>query len=113
MLDENSWALGIFEGEGCISIRKTGRVELLMAMTDEDIVRRFHTATQVGNVNGPYTNGLDKNNNPYTLRYSWNCTRNQDIIYLLEKWISYFGARRQLKASEALLILSSKKRYNS
>lgn len=40
------WAAGLFEGEGCLSVRFTNRrwryARLTLVMTDEDVVRRWH-----------------------------------------------------------------------
>ena len=37
-----AWAAGLFEGEGCASFnRKNGKVELVMQMTDLDVLEKF------------------------------------------------------------------------
>jgi hypothetical protein len=56
--EEIAWAAGLFEGEGCISyIRPWGRepdIQAALAMTDEDVVRRFDEIVDRGRVYGPY-----------------------------------------------------------
>lgn len=54
---ELAWAAGLFEGEGSCFARKKDSghhyIELSLASTDEDVLRRFHDAVGVGTVHGP------------------------------------------------------------
>jgi hypothetical protein len=58
-VDEFSWAVGLFEGEGTVT-RCGGRFRLALKMTDHDVVRRFAAAVGVGRVYGPYQPGQRK-----------------------------------------------------
>ncbi len=51
-----AWAAGLFEGEGCLHRHKRGYGALFLAMTDEDIVRRFAAIFGL-KVYGPYKTG--------------------------------------------------------
>jgi hypothetical protein len=57
-----AWAAGVFEGEGTVVVQWSTRsprqyVQLVVAMTDEDVVREFARVVGVGSVNGPRANG--------------------------------------------------------
>ena len=45
------WLAGIVDGEGCLSVRRNGRMpSIAVGMTDETAVRRCHAITDVGSV---------------------------------------------------------------
>lgn len=103
------WASGLFEGEGCITLRTTRSMNnptlaLRLKMTDEDSVRRFHAAIGgLGNTNGPYETGHKPN-------WVWQCDgfeKGQAIIAML--W-NGLGLRRKARAREALLATRVDKR---
>ena len=108
MLDtrELAWAAGLFEGEGCISIHKTPTrygtytyPRLRVVMTDEDSIRRFHSAVGVGRIFGPYRPPSRSTRKPI---WEWIVTSfedNQAVIAML--WFG-LGARRRLRAREVL-----------
>lgn len=59
--DEFAWAVGLFEGEGCIdmhSAHRPGRVRryvrVRLTTTDEDVARRFGRIFPMGKVRGPF-----------------------------------------------------------
>jgi hypothetical protein len=55
--EEIAWAAGLFEGEGCISHMQRGSgldLQIALAMTDEEVVRRFDAVVDRGRVYGPY-----------------------------------------------------------
>ena len=104
MTTEQAWAIGLFEGEGCISIRDEKsrgyvykRVQLQLATTDEDVLQRFLAAVGKGRINGPYTRGTNK---PY---WVWTAARQDDVRTLLGEWKPSLGARRRGDATRALL----------
>lgn len=74
-----AWAAGLFEGEGCISLRryKSPKVRrrpmpiLRVSSTDEDVLRRFAKIVGHEHVRGPFKNG-GKNWKPsYKLVWKW------------------------------------------
>ena len=113
-----SWAVGIFEGEGCINIHRRNnhpneltelgrmRVTLSMQMNDEDIVRRFHEVVGVGNVfhrkpRGKYSEG-----------WQWYTGKKKHVKQVLEEFLPLLGARRSAKALEAIALIEKKVGYD-
>jgi hypothetical protein len=96
---EEAWAAGLFEGEGCISNVNVTGVNLLLGMTDEDVVRRFHAAVGVGVVGGPYRNREEPK---YKSTFRWVTYNKKDTKKVLELFLPFFGERRKQRALEAL-----------
>jgi hypothetical protein len=96
------WAAGLFEGEGCIHshpsrARGGGRcAKLDLAMTDEDVVRRFHSVVGVGVVYGPRFQGDRKPT------WRWSTTRFEHAQYVVALFWNWFGRRRKAKAVSML-----------
>lgn len=90
------WVVGMFEGEGSISIG-TKRNEIAMAMcsTDEDVVRRFHNLVSCGTVVGPHSTNGNKD------QFTWRSSTN-DSERLLRLFLPLLGNRRAARATEAL-----------
>ena len=109
---EWGWAIGMFEGEGTIHLQKPnsnvghtlphGQWILQVQMTDEDVVRRFHTIVGVGHVTGPYQPQRRTPGHPYKVVWQWKCGRNEDTLALLYIMLPALGDRRQVKALECL-----------
>jgi hypothetical protein len=105
-----AWAAGLFEGEGSITHRSShgdtsGRVPIAcrLALTDEDVIRRFHKVVGVGRLYGPYThiNARDsgKPRKPHWLWATTNFEHAQVTIALFWGWL---GVRRRSQAHDAL-----------
>lgn len=95
-----AWAAGLFEGEGTISTRRIGKREhdraivASLRMTDEDVVKRFHSIVKVGNVNGPsipknpkwkplwtwQTGSFEGSQAIAALLWAWLCTRRRATV---------------------------------
>lgn len=95
------WAAGLFEGEGCISLSRSGsyrRVTCRLVTTDFDVIQRFSEAVPFGRLYGPH-----RSNNPRHKEYwSWTTTTfegAQATIAALWKWL---GVRRKRAAILAL-----------
>lgn len=103
---EIAWIAGIIEGEGSITIKNYGseRPEdypiLRVAMTDEDIIRRIHRITNVGNVN--YTADRGPNRKPC---WTWAVRARDDVKEMLQAIFPWMGIRRSGKIEEALIRL--------
>ena len=107
---ELMWAVGLFEGEGCISLLKHNRdpeyrykrVTLVLGMTDKDVVERFHRIVKVGRLRAkPRILPSHKD------QWVWSTAKTQDVRYLLEVFLPHLGNRRKTKALEALAWLDS------
>jgi hypothetical protein len=99
---ELGWLAGIMEGEGSFILTNNGRREeemamLVVAMTDEDVVRRVHALTGCGRVNGPYMGpGRRK---PI---YRWRIRNRDDVMYLVKLVLPMLGNRRRKQAQRLL-----------
>lgn len=92
---ETAWVTGVFEGEGSISFVGKQGVTVKVSMTDEDVIRRLHRITGVGQVGGPYAG----TNKP---RYVWYCGAKQEVLWLLLEMLPWLGERRTARATGAL-----------
>lgn len=108
-MENFDWAVGVFEGEGCIGIsyppdRPNPRVSLVVNMTDEDVVKRVHKSFKLGTVVGPKSNGIGRKDS-----YVWKITKRNEVELLLNKMIPLLGSRRRTKARKALKVLEALK----
>ena len=99
--NELAWASGLFEGEGCISLTKDKRTprvypRLILSMTDEDVVRRFHAAVGLGNV-VPWEDAAHRS--PF---WRWQSARFEYVQAVLAMLWSGLGDRRRARAREVL-----------
>ena len=92
------WAAGLFEGEGCIYIHPTKiYVQLIIVMTDLDVMERYVDVVGHGNLNGPFWS--NKSTKPY-----WRTTvsKSSEVQRILKMFLPHFGKRRSDKAIEAI-----------
>lgn len=104
MTPEFFWAVGIFEGEGCISWNKAQNVrypKLYLAMTDKDIIDRFDAvfpgSRYVRESKRTYADGT-----PHKTQYIWQRNKRSLIVEFLEQTLPYLGERRAFRALNAL-----------
>ena len=91
-----AWAAGLFEGEGTISRNN----QLVLRMTDQDVVQRFADIMGVGNVVELHPpNHKAKGWAPF---YSWSIQRRDEVKRILDMFLPYFGDRRAHKALDIL-----------
>lgn len=98
----------MFEGEGCLRINETkyrdtvyrhARAEL--AITDEDVVRRFAAIVGVGSVGGPYQHRTERGQ-PAKQKWVWHLGDRREFARfgaMMEPWL---GKRRRAKLAEIL-----------
>lgn len=96
------WLAGIFEGEGCITIRAGKTATLTVSMTDEDVVLRVQQAAKLGTVNGPYNKGPGRKP-----MWTWDLHRREHVYALLVAMYPWLGNRRKEKAREVFTIFAS------
>jgi hypothetical protein len=97
---ELAWAAGLFEGEGCIRAHSQSRssVQMTLAMTDEDSVRRFHRAVSgLGNVTGPYVQ-----KEGWKPAWAWRCSKFEHVQAIVVFLWYGLGDRRRAKCLEVL-----------
>jgi hypothetical protein len=92
-----AWAAGLFEGEGSCFIGSGQRQPVAyLAMTDEDVVSKFHAIVGVGNVRSYQRPGK------YKRYWQWSAQSRDDVIHVLGMLWPHLGARRQERASEVM-----------
>lgn len=111
-----AWAAGLFEGEGTIQLRTSNRsrrdnsieqnVSIIMqlAMTDEDVVRKFHEAVfGIGTVSGPFYNKqATVSGKPRKPTWAWRTTKIDACITVYTLLRPHLGIRRRATGDAAL-----------
>jgi hypothetical protein len=95
------WLAGLLEGEGYFTANRSNGGKYLypkieLCMTDEDVVRKAHKVTGVGNVGGPYP---DKRQPHWKPTWRWS-VYGQKAFTLMDTLYPLLGARRQAKIDE-------------
>lgn len=106
-MDEFSWAVGFFEGEGCISVTRYKNVHrpdgyhrsLSVSSTDRENLERFRRAVGCGNLHNPTRHSGRPNHKSL---HRWSLTRWADIEALLYRMLPHLGTRRQEAARRML-----------
>jgi hypothetical protein len=93
-----SWAAGLFEGEGCISMRSSGASGLSIKMTDKDVLERFREVVGRGSIYE--ISWYEKNG--HKPQWRWEATSYSDMEYIIGEFLPYLGSRRKEKAVHAL-----------
>jgi hypothetical protein len=99
-MDEFSWAIGLYEGEGCAYVEKGTRpgCRITVTSTDLDVLERFCVAVGCGLVayKGD-TSRLGKK--PI---WEWRLSRQEQIGSLLQRMMPHLSQRRQKQAQRVL-----------
>lgn len=96
--EDLAWAAGLFEGEGSISL-KPKTLQLQLASTDEDVVRKFCGLIGLGKVYGPYISGKPR----HKPTFHWHVSGHEKCQAILAAFWGFLCSRRQSRAKEALL----------
>jgi hypothetical protein len=84
-----AWIAGVIEGEGWVDPKQP---QLVVQMTDEDVVRKLHSVSSVGRFTGPKRNGK------YKPTFLWGVYQRDELIYVLTAVLPWFGQRRTAEA---------------
>ena len=122
-MDDFSWLVGIFEGEGYIGLKKTVRKNndktyiyyqptLSITMIDEDIIKKLSSILNQKTYRSfiPYGKNVKGENykTAYTIRiYGSKC------VYVAQKMIPYLSERRRQQIKYVLENRSQKKVYKT
>lgn len=97
------WVAGIIEGEGSITTSSVMRIGnlyiyplIIVAMTDEDTIRRLAEWTRVGRVSGPFRPPSRGTNKPH---WTWSVNKMADVEALLDAIWPLLGTRRREQAT--------------
>jgi hypothetical protein len=100
--NEIIWASGLFEGEGCITMSQGKHIRLQLNSTDEDVVRRFHKAVNVGMVEGPMRAHTWPTK--WKSQWRWRCSNFEHCQAVVALLWNGLGRRRRHRAKELLLL---------
>ena len=94
-----AWAVGLFEGEGCITFRDKAHKKpyLKMSMTDFDVIRKFHKLIGRGNLDY-----IPKRKAHWQDQLQWRMGGKQNVRYVLGLFLPHLGDRRAHKALDIL-----------
>ena len=98
---ELAWAAGLFEGEGCITHNgKYGKMvpKLMLCMSDEDAVARFHAAVGVGY----FRERKAKASPRHRTQWEWRVLGHQKAQFVIALLWFGLGQRRRARAKEVL-----------
>ena len=107
--DPFAWAIGIFEGEGCLTYTKSAdRWEMKVKMTDMDVLWSFYEAVGcVGRLTGLRKDPSQKEHHkPYGV---WRTYKREVIHDLVIRFYPYMHERRRAKCDEFFAWYHSKK----
>lgn len=102
-----AWAAGLFEGEGNISYAAKTAVQLIVGMTDRDVVERFHRVIGCGVIR------LEVRGNGHLTLYRWEVYDRNDVAAVLNLLLPWFGERRTAASRNALTRLNGNRGRNS
>lgn len=94
--EDIAWAAGLFEGEGSASSHLIGNYRspcISLAMTDEDVVRKFYEIIKVGTI----TNQKGTNKQ----LWKWSVSKKSDC-FRIEILLPYLSERRKLAIKNTL-----------
>lgn len=101
-----AWAVGLFEGEGCIVTSGVGRespIRLALKMTDGDSVERFRSVVGFGVID--YHPQRKPHHKP---TWTWRCYRKPHAAFILKRFLQAGMSKRRTET--ALKALASLKR---
>jgi hypothetical protein len=110
---------GVWEGEGCHTIISNGKkfkhlpcgrsFRILLSMTDLDIIERFRSFFNYGNITTYQPKKLNVKGEPYKLQYKW-FVRGEKGFNFLKQMYPFFGERRRKKLRECYIEMIKRKR---
>lgn len=98
-----SWAAGFWDGEGCVSLSYRGahripRIVLQVAQVDREVLDKFQSIMEVGNVLGPYP-ARNSNSQPY---HVWRVEGVPHLSSFKTKLEPYLGTQKKNQIEAAL-----------
>lgn len=106
-----AWAAGVFEGEGSISFVGKTAIQLVVGMTDEDVVRKLAAVFDVGYVRVELR---EIKGNGHLDLFRWEVGQRDDVRGILLAILPWMGSRRRERIEAALERLKSNRgKYQS
>lgn len=101
-MDWIAWAAGLFEGEGCFTLTRSGNRRYPRATlnsTDPDILRRFHEIVGVGSI---YLSNAKDRPTHYKQQEAWVAHGIENVRKVAQMFAPYLGERRTARLEELL-----------
>lgn len=92
-----AWAAGLFEGEGCFTL-KSGRPCCELTSTDKDVVMKFRDIVSIGSIR--FIDKSMKENRKDA--WAWNTSGYPSSQYIIALFWTFLGKRRRKRAEEIL-----------
>ena len=96
---ELGWLVGLFSGEGCITTKGTGSLQMSLSMTDEEEVRRFHVLIGCGRVYGTYESA-----DGHKTHWEWKAQSREDVERAADLLVPWLCGRRWEQAKRVGLL---------
>ncbi len=101
-----AWIAGIIEGEGCFQMTNNA-INIVVNMTDEDVIRKIHRLSGLGRFWGPLENP------PHKPMYRWRVSDGFGVYAMLAAIHPYLGVRRQTRCEELMRWFAKRKVWKS
>lgn len=107
---DRAWLAGLYEGEGCCSVRDNSKsVSIIMTTTDKDVIEKVQSIFGSGNV-------TVQNRPNRKESYQWSVGKRNEVERFISETIEFLGQRRTEKFNEALNVylqrdIRNKERY--
>jgi hypothetical protein len=95
---EAAWVAGLYEGEGSLVSKPTTTDiswELVIVMTDQDVIEKLARITGVGNVTF-----VKRAKAHWSDQYRWRVSRMAHIAHVLSQIEEHLGSRRRARSEE-------------
>src|SRR5260370_34823965 len=97
--EPTAWLAGLLGGEGCFALNGGSHPNIILSMTDRDVVERAHHIAGVGHVNQFATYG-----GKYKAQWRWKVSKKDHVFALCRVLLPFMGARRTAKIREILAL---------
>lgn len=94
MTTDLAWAVGLFEGEGCVAALPNERIRLIVTNTDRDTLERFEGVVHCGHII-PQTE-----REGWKSQWQWVLYTQDEVTMLLDDMWPLLGERRRARALE-------------
>jgi hypothetical protein len=98
--EELLWLAALLEGEGHFGLNG-GYPNIVLNMTDSDVVEAAHRIAGVGNISGPYKSKRKKTHKSF---WRWKVSYRPHVFALCRALLPFMGERRSKRIEEILAL---------
>lgn len=96
---ELAWAAGLYDGEGCTSIRASKYAKMSIGQVDREVLERFQAAVGTGKIYGP----IKPSKNRGQMWYQFCIDRQSDVKDAMSKIYPYLSSIKRAQANRVFL----------